>query len=137
MKLNTITMRRWMLKGAALCGLINVLHQGIAQMSTVMCLWTGLIVESDHQGYTRKTGPMREGARAFLVLSFTLLIQNLMNVLLEFAGFAHNTWYGVICAFSVPFTAQCLTDRLYSYLFSPAMCIIGGTLFLGMQFLIS
>ena len=125
MKLNSVSMRKWILHNAFICGVINVFYRDAAYFFTAFSLWTGLLLKDlSAHGYTRKTGPLREGARAFLLLSAMLFMQSILNICISLVGMNDH----LLCFFSVPLITYCTVDIRLTMRFSIKLCILLGVL---------
>ena len=128
MKLRSVSMQRWMLWSALPCGMLNAIHFGLACAFCALWMFTGLLFETKPYAYTRKTGPLRESARAFLLLSSEYLLLFCFRKL-GMLLFSDRTLPFLIYMFAVPlFVLPCL-NRFHVSRFSPSSALVTSSAF--------
>lgn len=134
MKINSVSMRRWFLHGAIPCGLVNVINTNLATLFLCVWMFFGMLRNDNDVNccYKRKTGPMRECARAFLVLSFSVVSLRLLEWFSQCMNF-HNRWTGNVFAFFLPIMIMNVAEYLLRNRFSNRVNWIAGLLCLCMM----
>ena len=125
MTLNSVSMRRWMLWSAVPCGILYGMHFGLSCACYSLWLLTGFLFSTEQTPYTRKTGPLREGARAFLVLWMHLLLFALFYRLGSVL-YHERTWQRYCYETVVPCTVQGLLQSTWRIRTSPKVAVISA-----------
>ena len=109
--------------GALPAGIFTAFHPMAGAALTACWMWTGLMLEDAPAPYTRKQGPLREGARAFFSWCCYAFIYTLFHHIGVTLGFLNTPVY-FLYTFSVPIWAYILLRKLPLGRIPPIYCML-------------
>lgn len=122
-------MDRWMGYGTLPAGILTVFHPFTGAAYTACWLWTGLMLEDAPAPYTRKQGPLREGARAFFLWCIYAFAYAMLYRIGNVLGFISMPLH-IPYALFIPLWSYLFVRRIPLHKLSPLHCLLGALILL-------
>lgn len=137
MKTGSVSMRRWLLFGAPVCGILNTFDISCASLFFTVWLILGIVKKDNDANcvYKRKAGPLRECARAFLLLSVFVTGLKLTNCFVWLSDWTKN-WIGIVLSVFMPIGLLSMSEGVLRNRFSVRVNFLAGGLCLSVFFLL-